>query len=114
MLADRLMCAWTEMTMLKQRGVECVCRFASHRTTDFRRRKRLGNGDHIVKWPKPAKPRSIGCDVYDSLPAFLMVRESRVRVDQAGFRSKSVTVASTLLDAEEFTQEDLTGARRNY
>ena len=26
MLADRLMCTWTEMVMLKQRGVDCVCR----------------------------------------------------------------------------------------
>jgi hypothetical protein len=52
-LADRLMCAWTEMVMLKQRGVDCVCRFTSHRKADFRRGKRLGPGDHIVKWLKP-------------------------------------------------------------
>ena len=32
MLADRLMCTWTEMVMLKQRGVDCVCRLTSHRT----------------------------------------------------------------------------------
>ena len=41
MLADRLMCTWTEMVMLKQRSVECVCRLTSHRTADFRRGKRL-------------------------------------------------------------------------
>jgi len=45
MLADRLMCSWTEMVMLKQRGVDCVCRFTSHRTTDFRRGRRLGTDD---------------------------------------------------------------------
>ena len=59
MLADRLMCTWTEMVMLKQRGVDCVCRLTSHRKADFRRGKRLGKDDHIVKWDKPAKPRSI-------------------------------------------------------
>jgi len=37
LLADRLMCTWTEMVMLKQRGVESVCRFTSHRKADFRR-----------------------------------------------------------------------------
>jgi hypothetical protein len=42
MLADRLMCAWTEMVMLKQRRVDCVCRLTSHRQADFRRGKRLG------------------------------------------------------------------------
>ena len=59
MLADRLMCTWTEMVMLKQRGVDCVCRLTSHRKADFRRGKRLGKDDHIVKWLKPTKPRSI-------------------------------------------------------
>ncbi len=75
LLADRLMCAWTEMVMLQQRGVDCVCRFTSHRKADFRRGKRLGEGDHIVRWPKPTKPRSIDRQTYDALPEFLVVRE---------------------------------------
>ena len=54
-LADRLMCAWTEMVMLKQRGVDCVCRLTSHRKADFRHGKRLGQDDHIVQWPKPPR-----------------------------------------------------------
>ena len=86
MLADRLMCAWTEMVMLKQRGVDCVCRFTSHRKADFRRGKRLGQGDHVVVWPKPPKPRSIDRETYAALPESLTVRECRVRVEQPGFR----------------------------
>jgi hypothetical protein len=89
MLADRLMCAWTEMVMLKQRGVDCVCRFTSHRKADFRRGKRLGQDDHIVKWPKPTKPRSIDREAYDALPDFLMIRECRVHVEQPGFRIRN-------------------------
>jgi hypothetical protein len=45
--------------MLKLRNVDCVCRFPSHRKTDFRRGQRLGNDDHIVTWNKPMKPRNI-------------------------------------------------------
>jgi hypothetical protein len=107
MLADRLMCTWTEMVMLKQRGVDCVCRLTSHRTADFRRGRRLGKDDHIVKWLKPAKPRSIDRETYNSLPDFLMIRECRVRVEQPGFRVRTVIVATTLLDADEFTKDDL-------
>jgi Transposase DDE domain len=107
MLADRLMCAWKEMVMLKQRGVDCVCRFTSHRKADFRRGQRLGPGDHIVRWDKPTKPRSIDRATYDALPEFLMVRECRVRVDQPGFRVKTLVVATTLLDPDEFTRDDL-------
>jgi hypothetical protein len=107
MLADRLMCAWTEMVMLKQRGVDSVCRFTSHRKTDFRRGKRLGHDDHIVKWLKPQKPRTIDREAYDVLPDYLMVRECRVRIDQPGFRIKTLIIATTLLDADEFTKDDL-------
>src|SRR3954449_9343750 len=89
-LADRLMCAWTEMVMLRQRGVDCVCRFTSHRKADFRRGKRLGPGDHVVVWPKPPKPRTIDREAYAQLPDSLTVRECRVQVEQPGFRIRTL------------------------
>ena len=49
LVADRLMCAWTEMVMLQQRGVDCVFRLTSHRTAHFRRGMRLSKYDRIVK-----------------------------------------------------------------
>jgi Transposase DDE domain len=107
MLADRLMCAWTEMVMLKQRGVDCVCRLTSHRKADFRRGKRLGQDDHVVKWLKPTKPRSIDREAYNALPDFLMIRECRAQVKQPGFRVKTLIIATTLLDADGFTKDDL-------
>lgn len=81
MLADRLMCAWTEMAMLKQRGVDCVCRLTSHRTVNFRRGQRLGHDDHLVTWPKPTRPRFMDRRTYDELPEFLTIRETRVYVE---------------------------------
>ena len=107
-LADRLMCAWTEMVMLQQRGVDCVCRLTSHRTADFRRGTRLGPDDHLVQWPKPRKPRSLDRETYDTLPESLLVRECRVRVEQPGFRVKVLVIATTLLDPNAFTPDDLT------
>lgn len=107
MLADRYMCAWTELVMLKKRGVDSVTRINQHRRVDFRRGKRLAKGDHVVEWPKPRKPRSIDQQTYDTLPEFLVVRETRVRVEQPGFRSTAIIIATTLLDAEEITKDDL-------
>jgi hypothetical protein len=111
-LADRLMCAWTEMVILKQRGIDCVCRFTSHRKADFRRGQRLSEGDHVVEWPKPPKPRSIDRDAYAALPESLTVRECRVRVEQPGFRVQTLIVATTLLDANAFTRDELAGLYR--
>jgi hypothetical protein len=107
MVADRLMCAYTEMAMLKRRGIDTVCRLSSHRRADFRRGRRLGKDDHLVEWRRPAKPRSIDRETYDTLPESLLVRECRVRVERPGFRVRSLVIATTLLDAEVFTKDDL-------
>jgi hypothetical protein len=93
--------------MLKERGVDCACRLTSHRAADFRRGKRLGKDDHVVKWLKPAKPRSIDRETYNTLPEFLMIRECRVQGEQPGFRIRTLIVATTLLDAAAFTRDDL-------
>jgi hypothetical protein len=76
--ADRLPCSWAEMVLLKGRGVDTVTRL-SKRKADFRRGRRLGPGDHIVKWLKPRKPRSMDGEAYNALPEFLLVRETRAR-----------------------------------
>ena len=107
-LTDCLMCSWTELVMLKQRGVDSVTRMnKARRKADFRRGKRLSKDNHIVRWPKPPKPRSIDRETYNSLPEFLTVRELRVRVEQPGFRTKTIIVVTTLLDPEEFAKSDL-------
>lgn len=105
-VADRLMCSWTEMAILKGRGIDSVTRL-SKRKADFRRGERLGKDDHIVKWRKPTKPRSMDRKTYDALPEFLLVRECRVRIAQPGFRVKVLTIATTLLDHTEISKDDL-------
>jgi len=106
MLADRLMCSWTDLVILKQRGVDSVTQL-SKRTADFRRGERLGKDDHIVQWCKPRQPPSIDRKTYNALPDSLLIRECRVRVEQPGFRIKTLIIATTLLDADEFTKDDL-------
>ncbi len=107
MLADRLMCAWTELVMLKQRHVDSVCRFTSHRKADFRRGQRLGKDDHIVTWHKPTKPRSIDRETYDALPDSLTIRECRVQIAQPGFRVRVLVIATTLLDHVAYPPSEL-------
>jgi hypothetical protein len=106
MLADRYMCAWHEIFLLKQRGVEVVIRLNHHRKADFRRGERLGKGDHNVCWLRPYI-RSLSGQAQKQLPEYLEVRETRVVVQQPGFRSRKMVVVTTLLDAEEVTVGDL-------
>lgn len=112
MLADRYMCAWHEIYLLKQRGIDTVTRVHHCRRIDFRRGKRLGKGDHIVEWRRPGRIRSIDWQTLKFLPERLTIRETHVRIQQPGFRCRSMIVVSTLLDAEAVTASDLAGLYR--
>ena len=106
LLTDRLMCSWTEIYLLKQRGIDSVTRL-SKRRADFRRGKRLSHGDHIVQWRKPGMPRGMAWSDYKSMPAFLTMRETLINVEQPGFRSQRIIVATTLLDDQAVSKADL-------
>jgi hypothetical protein len=106
LLGDRLMCSWVDMAMLKERGVDSVTRL-SKRRADFRTGRKLGKGDHIVQWMKPSKPRLFDNKTYASLPEYLTVRETRVQIEQAGFRTRRIVVVTTIVDTDEVTASDL-------
>src|SRR4051812_31589048 len=92
-LADCLTANWATLALLSQRGVEVVSRLnKAHRQADFWRGRRLGTEDHVVRWAKPASIRALDRQAYHALPAFITVREARVRVAQPGFRTRSVVV----------------------
>src|SRR5688500_12548027 len=46
-------------------------------------------------------------ELYDSLPDDLEVRQVRTQVKVKGFRVKTIVVATTLLDPQEFSLSDL-------
>lgn len=107
LLADSLMCNWRNIYELTERGVPIVTRLnKALRKADFRKGKRLGKDDHIVQWPKP-HIRGIGRQAQKALPKYLTVREMRIRVEQAGFRTKEIIIVTTLLDPTEFSKQDL-------
>lgn len=107
MLADRYMCAWYEIYLLQQRGIDTVTRVHHCRRVDFRRGKRLGKDDHIVEWHRPGRIRSIDWQTLKLLPERLTIRETHVRIQQPGFRCRSMIVVSTLLNAEAVSASDL-------
>lgn len=106
-LADRYFSGWFDVALLQRRGVEAVVHKHQLRATDFRTGERLGKDDQIVRWNKPARPKWMTRDQYKSLPGQLVLREVRVRVKQKGFRTKSLVVVTTLVDATEYSSDEL-------
>jgi len=107
LLGDRLMSGWAGMLLLKQRGVDTVSRLSAHRRADSRKGTRPGRDDHLVRWKKPTSIRSVDRRAYHALPDALTVREARFRVEQPGFRTRSVVVVTTLLDPAQASREEL-------
>jgi Transposase DDE domain len=112
LLGDRLMSGWVGMYLLKQRGVDTVSRLSAHRRADFRKGKRLGKDDHLVVWKKPTSIRSVDRATYNALPDEITVREVRFRVEQPGFRTRSVVVVTTILDPGQASAEELASLYR--
>src|SRR3954454_17842840 len=112
LLGDRLMSGWVGMYLLKQRGVDTVTRLSAHRRADFRKGTRLGKDDHLVVWHKPTSIRSVDRKAYNELPGSITVREARFRVEQPGFRTRSIVVVTTILDPEQASAEELASLYR--
>ena len=106
-LADRYFSGWCDIALPLQRGVDIVVRKHQLRETDFRTGKRFGKDDHSVSWPRPACPEWMTKKEYAMLPDELILREVRIRAEQQGFRTRTLVVVTTLLDAEQYPPEEI-------
>ena len=98
-LADRGFCSYAAMAALWVRGIDTVVRLHQKRDADLRRGQRLGPHDRLVIWDKPTKcPDTMSAEEFALLPAQLTVRLIRTTITAKGFRTRAVTIATTLLD----------------
>jgi putative transposase len=104
-LADRYYCSYFLVALLQSLGVDVVMRLHQRRKYDFRRGQRLGGGDHIVEWIKPERPEWLSEELYAQLPAKLRMREIYHQVNDPGCRVRELVIATTLLDAEEYSAD---------
>jgi putative transposase len=104
---DRFYCSFMMIALLLGRDVQVCARMHHRRHVDFRRGRRLGKYDHIIVWTKPQRPKWMDQATYEAIPDTLEMREIRYHVVQPGYRSKTITIATTLIDAEMYSKEDI-------
>ena len=115
-LGDRFYCSFYDIVGVMRRGCDAVFRLHQRRSEDFRQGKRLGKDDRRVTWRRPewnARPRGMGRREWKALPKTLTVRLIRFGVDLPGFRCKTITVATTLLDPVTYPAESLAALYRD-
>ena len=100
-LGDRAFGTFATIALLIQQGVDAVFRCHHGRKTDLKSATRLGKNDYLVTWQATPK-RPAWLDPNIELPETLLVREVTFQVTRAGFRTKIITVVTTLLDAKRY------------
>jgi hypothetical protein len=133
LVADRGFCSYAHLALPFVQKVQAVLRVHQRIIVDFRPHRppaedrhtkgrprsrwlaALGPLDQLVMWRKPAQPpRNVSAEVFATLPAYLVLRELRYRVGRRGFRTRAVTLVTTLLDPERYPAAalaELYGAR---
>lgn len=98
LLGDRALCSFAHFHLLSAAGV-----FGCFR---LHQRRKPGLGRQ--RWPKPAHcPAWMTPEQFATLPAFIDVRLVSYAVVHAGFRTRHVTMATTLLDETLWSDEQL-------
>ena len=106
-VADRYYCSFLMIALLLAHGVDVCARMHQKRHVDFRRGRRLGKYDHLVEWTKPARPEWMDEATYAKIPAKIVLREVRFNLVEPGRRVQTLTIATTLIDAEVYTAQDI-------
>ncbi len=104
-VADRAYGSYVDMVRLRDRGTDSVFRLHQRRKADFRTGKSLGQDDRLVVWTRPAQwldSFGISREAFEGLPETMPVRLVRVTNAPRGFRSRTIVVATTLLDPIAF------------
>jgi hypothetical protein len=129
LVADRGFCSFAGLALVMSRGIHAVFRLHQKQIVDFTPgraharpgQKRVPKGiprsrwiracglrDQWVEYFKPAgRPDRMSEAEYRALPASIVVRELRYRIEVPGFRTREVTLVTTLIDAEAYPADEL-------
>jgi hypothetical protein len=113
LLADRGSCSFSEIWRLLERGVDSVVRLHQRRRVDQRQSKRLGKNDRLVEWRKSGCcPKGVSPEAWAAMPRTHTLRQISFTVDTPGWRSREITVVTSLLDPRAFPARELSGLYR--
>lgn len=135
LMGDRAFCSFAHLALLTESALHGLFRVHQRTIVDFtpgrRHARRGGRGraqdaglpasrqvksrpaprgfkDQIVEWFKPRrKPDWLSREKWSGLPPTIRVRELRYRVTRRGYRTRTLTVVTTLLDPRKYPAPEL-------
>jgi hypothetical protein len=108
LLGDRAFGEYTTLAGLPAQGVDVVARLHQARKVDFRKARRLSRNDGLFVWHKGVQQSEILSPTeWSLLPAQITVRIIRFTATIRGFRSRRITLVTTLLDPVLYLAQEL-------
>jgi hypothetical protein len=123
LVGDRACCFLVHKALLQSRQVAALFRMHASRITSFpdpkrpgRKRpptrivKKLGRNDRLVSWTRPTEcncPSWMTLKLFRKLPETLPIRELRWSLVARGQRTRTITIATTLLDPTLYPAEKI-------
>jgi hypothetical protein len=125
LVGDRAFASFAHLALCRRRGIHGLFRAHQRQIIDFRLGRphlppgssakgqagkprsrwlrRLGRRDQLVEYYKPkGRPDWMTAEDYAALPESLVVRELRYEVRRPGYRTRAVTLVTTLLDPKAY------------
>jgi hypothetical protein len=123
LVADRGYASFAHLGLILLRKLHAVFRCHQRQIVDFRSRRRhterrrpqrglprsrwlrrLGRHDQLVEYSKPtSRPSWMNAESFAALPDMLVVRELRYKITQRGRRTRTITLVTTLIDADRYS-----------
>lgn len=119
-IADRGFAGWAFFALYEQHQLHALVRAHQRLDLSFNPRKKVSHArtalrlymldqdDQVIEWFKPkAKPRWMSRRQYDALPPSLIVRVIRYTLRQHRFRTKHITLITTLTDHVRYPKDEI-------
>ena len=113
LVADCFYCTYWLVAACKNKGVHIVMKNHDKRDDNPIGAKKINQHQRTTAWLKPQRPNWMTEEEYQSLPDKIEIRLVDIVIDQAGFRSKKYTVATTVLDSKTYNRNWIANVYRS-
>ena len=111
-VADSYYCTYWLLAACNARGVKVVMRNHHLRDDTPINSQRLGKGQCVTTWGRPARPQWMDLETFATMPEKLEVRLVESVNEQPGQRTEKITIATTQLDHRQYDAQWLAGIYR--
>ena len=113
LVADCFYCSYWLIAACQNIGVHIVMKNHDKRDDDPLGARRIDKHQRVTVWLRPQRPAWMSEQEYDELPRQIEIRLVDVIIEQAGFRSKKYTIATTMVETKVYSRDWITSIYRS-